>query len=91
MMIRRSEMDKVSDTMDTSLQTQIGGDHYKYCIIQPAEYISANSLNFFEGNIVKYITRHRTKGKAEDIKKIIQYAEMILEFEYTIEKREGCD
>tara|TARA_R100001086_G_scaffold229733_2_gene149732 strand:+ start:324 stop:551 length:228 start_codon:yes stop_codon:yes gene_type:complete len=67
---------------DKSLSSQVGGNHYRDCLIQPAEYISANGLNFFEGNIVKYITRHRTKGRAEDIKKIIQYAEMILEFDY---------
>ena len=44
---------------------QIGGDHYKKCKIQPIEYIYANELDFFEGNIVKYVTRHRTKGEGE--------------------------
>jgi len=67
---------------DKSLDSQVGGDHYQHCMIQPAEYISANGLSFFEGNIIKYITRHKSKGRAEDIKKIIQYAEMILEFDY---------
>ncbi len=81
-------MNKLQDTIDKSLQTQIGGDHYTHCMIQPAEYISANNLSFFEGNIVKYITRHKSKGREEDIKKIIQYAEMILEFEYSREKRD---
>lgn len=69
-------------SVDKSLRLQVGGDHYRHCMIQPAEYISANGLNFFEGNIVKYITRHKEKGRAEDIKKIIQYAEMILELDY---------
>jgi hypothetical protein len=67
---------------DKSLDSQVGGDHYQHYMIQPAEYISANGLSFFEGNIIKYITRHKSKGGAEDIKKIIQYAEMILEFDY---------
>ncbi len=62
---------------------QIGGDHYKKCKIQPIEYIYANELDFFEGNIVKYVTRHRTKGEgAKDIQKIIHYAQMILELRY---------
>ena len=61
---------------------QIGGDHYLKCGIMPTTYIRANNLDFFEGNIVKYITRHKDKGGAEDIKKVIHYAEMILEDVY---------
>tara|TARA_R100000005_G_scaffold95744_2_gene78526 strand:- start:1042 stop:1323 length:282 start_codon:yes stop_codon:yes gene_type:complete len=62
---------------------QVGGDHYKDCNIQPVEYIHSNGLDFFEGNIVKYITRHRKKGSgSQDIKKVIHYAELILELVY---------
>lgn len=61
---------------------QIGGNHYEKCGIMPTTYIRANNLDFFEGNIVKYITRHKDKGGAEDIKKVIHYAEMILEDVY---------
>ena len=50
--------------------------------IQPVVYIHANKLPFMEGNIVKYITRHRSKNGAEDIKKIIHYCELILELDY---------
>ena len=53
------------------------------CGIQPVEYIHANDLNYFEGNVIKYITRHRTKGEGKkDIEKAIHYAEMILKFYY---------
>jgi hypothetical protein len=48
----------------------------------PIEYISKNKLDFLEGNIIKYVSRHRNKNGAEDIKKIIHYAELILELEY---------
>jgi len=62
---------------------QVGGDHYKKLEIQPIEYIYANELDFFEGSIVKYVTRHRTKGEgAKDIKKLIHYGKMILELKY---------
>ena len=68
---------------ETALTRQIGGNHYKDCKIQPIEYIYSNGLDFFEGNVVKYITRHRTKGDGEkDIRKVIHYAQMILEMEY---------
>ena len=52
----------------------------------PTTYIRANNLDFFEGNIVKYITRHKDKGGAEDIKKVIHYAEMILEEVYGLKR-----
>lgn len=63
---------------------QIGGDHYKKCGIEPVEYIHANGLDFFRGNIVKYVTRDKDKNGAEDIRKVIDYANMILEFDYGI-------
>ena len=61
---------------------QVGGDHYKDFKIMPIEYISKNNLDFLEGNIIKYISRHRNKNGAEDIRKVIHYAELILELEY---------
>ena len=66
-----------------STDKQIGGDHYKNCKIQPVDYIYHNKLDFLEGNVVKYITRHRTKGEGKkDIEKVIHYAELILELVY---------
>ena len=66
-----------------ALTTQVGGSHYRDCGIQPVEYIHANKLDYFEGNVVKYITRHRTKGQGKkDIEKAIHYAQLILELEY---------
>jgi hypothetical protein len=61
---------------------QIGGSHYKEMGIQPTEYAYANDMRFLEANVVKYVSRHRFKGGAMDIKKAIHYLEMILEWEY---------
>ena len=67
-----------------ALDIQVGGTHYKNCKIQPVEYIYANNLTFLEGNVIKYITRHKTKGDGEaDIRKVIHYAQMILQMEYS--------
>jgi len=68
--------------MMSALDTQAGGSHYKNLAIQPVEYIQANGLDYFQGNIVKYITRHKAKNGAEDIKKAIHYCQLILELEY---------
>tara|TARA_R110000822_G_scaffold257038_1_gene382704 strand:+ start:152 stop:475 length:324 start_codon:yes stop_codon:yes gene_type:complete len=68
---------------ESALDLQVGGDHYKGCGIQPVEYIHANNLGYLEGNVIKYITRHRTKGEGrKDIEKAIHYAQLILELEY---------
>ena len=68
--------------MDSILDTQVGGDHYSKQAIQPIEYINANKLDFNHGNIVKYATREKLKGRDEDIKKIIDYAVFILKYDY---------
>jgi len=64
-----------------SLQ-QVGGDHYCNMAIQPAEYAQLNNLNFIEGCVVKYVSRHRNKNGAEDIKKAIHFLNLLLEIEY---------
>lgn len=69
---------------DDPLNTQIGGDHYKSCTIQPVEYIEANNLAFLEGCIVKRVTRHNKptgKGK-QDIEKAIHELELLLKLRY---------
>lgn len=65
-----------------ALDRQEGGSHYSKHKIQPVEYIHANRLDFLSGNIIKYATRHKDKNGAEDIRKIIHYAELILQLEY---------
>lgn len=64
-----------------STDYQVAGDHYKNQKIQPIEYIMANQLPFAEGCIVKYITRWRDKGGIEDLRKIKQYCDFIIESE----------
>lgn len=64
-----------------SLNTQVGGGHYKNKAIQPIEYIHANNLNFSEGSIVKYITRWREKGGVADLEKIKHYVDLLIDME----------
>lgn len=67
----------------SALEKQVSGTHYKGCKIQPIEYIHANNLDYFQGNVVKYVTRHKDKNGAADIKKAIHYLELILELQYS--------
>ena len=62
-------------------QRQEGGEHYNLPI-QPVEFIMKNSIPYTEGNVIKYVCRHRLKNGAEDILKAIHYLELLLEHEY---------
>jgi hypothetical protein len=63
----------------SELDVQVGGQHYKEMKIQPIEYIMANELGWCEGNAVKYVTRYKQKGQAQDIEKAIHYLQILLE------------
>jgi|TARA_R110000803_G_scaffold51276_4_gene106091 hypothetical protein len=65
-----------------SLDKQVDGTHYKGMKIQPAQFVNENQLLFAEGNAIKYICRHKLKGKRKDIEKAMHYLEMILERDY---------
>ena len=58
--------------------TQVGGQHYQLAI-QPIDFIVKNNIPFREGNVIKYVTRHREKNGKQDIEKAIHYLQMILE------------
>jgi hypothetical protein len=66
----------------SSLEKQVAGNHYKDLPIQPVQFIYANNIGFLEGNIIKYIVRHKSKNGKDDILKAIHYCEMLLEMTY---------
>lgn len=75
--VRQERIEKPSDI-------QVGGNHYKDMVIQPSEFIHKNRIPWNDGNVIKYVCRHRSKNGAEDIKKAIHYLQLILEWEYSI-------
>lgn len=62
--------------------TQIGGNHYKKFKIQPVEFIVKNELGYIEGNVIKYICRHKEKGGKEDLLKAKHYIDLLIQLEY---------
>lgn len=66
---------------------QVGGKHYLQMPIQPSVFINKNNLPFAEGNAIKYICRHKLKGKKEDVLKAIHYLKMIIERDYNENKK----
>lgn len=60
---------------------QIGGSHYKEKAIEPWDFIAANNLGYFEGNIVKYVSRWRDKSGVEDLRKARHYLDKLIELQ----------
>jgi hypothetical protein len=58
---------------------QVGGRHYKKLPIEPWDYIAANGLGFFEGNIIKYVTRAARTKNRDDLLKAQHYLAKLLE------------
>lgn len=70
-------------------ETQIGGNHYKQFKIQPTEFMHANNVPFIEGNIIKYVLRHRQKNGLQDLIKAKHYIDLLIQFEYHEGKEES--
>jgi hypothetical protein len=66
----------------SALDVQVAGNHYRKLAIQPIQYIHANRIPWCEANVIKYVTRHKEKNGAADIRKAIHYCQLLLEMEY---------
>jgi Protein of unknwon function (DUF3310) len=67
--------------IDSPLQRQEGGSHYKDLPIQPVEFIHANAIGYFEGNVIKYVSRWRNKNGIADLEKAKHYIDLLIELE----------
>lgn len=59
-------------------------DHYSKLTMQPVDFIMANNLNFLEGNVIKYVSRHRAKNGREDLEKAIHCLQLLISYEYEV-------
>jgi hypothetical protein len=76
-----SGLQKLMDDEDIPVQsTQIGGSHYQRAI-QPWDIIYEWELDYWEGNVVKYILRWKHKDGVQDLKKAKHYLEYLIERE----------
>lgn len=66
----------------SALEEQVGGNHYKHLVIQPAEYSYYNGLDALQHTVVRYITRFREKNGREDLEKIKHVVDLLIELEY---------
>ncbi len=66
--------------MSKANNTQVGGNHYK-TKMEHWDYVVANDLGYFEGQITKYVTRHRKKNGLEDLHKARHFLDKLIEVE----------
>jgi len=59
---------------------QVAGEHYR-TPIQHWDYVLANDLGYFEGQITKYVTRWRKKNGLEDLHKARHFLDKLIESE----------
>jgi len=64
----------------TTASKQIAGDHYSKHQIQPWNIIDEYNLNYYEGNVLKYLLR-RKDNRLIDLQKAIHYLEKCIELE----------
>lgn len=63
---------------DSAKNTQVAGSHYQRGI-QPWDIISEWELDFWEGNVLKYLLRWKHKDGVQDLKKAKHYLEYLIE------------
>lgn len=64
-----------------AIERQVGGSHYKDkgSSMQPWAIIDAWGLDFYGGNVLKYILRAKHKGGLEDLQKARHYLDKMIE------------
>lgn len=60
-------------------QRQVGGDHYKGDGEEHWDRVARLGLNYYEGNITKYVERARKKNGIQDLKKAAHYLQKLIE------------
>ena len=60
------------------MDSQVGGDHYSKYKIQVVDIIDDHKLDFYEGNILKYLLRYKDKNGVQDLYKLEHYLQMII-------------
>jgi hypothetical protein len=78
------EGDKTNGEIGQEIGQESGHDptnpgHYTRYTIQPMEFIQANNLPFWLGNVIKYALRYDAKDGVQDLKKARRYLDMQIE------------
>jgi len=65
--------------MSSANDRQVGGSHYRNNTIQHWDFAAAQNLDYFQGQITKYVCRWKHKNGVQDLKKAQHFLEKYLE------------
>jgi hypothetical protein len=64
--------------MSDANSKQVAGTHYR-SPIQHWDFVWANNLDYFQGQITKYVVRHKGKNGLQDLRKAQHFLEKYIE------------
>lgn len=74
-------MDGRNSKHSSANTTQVAGTHYKTMAVEHWDLVVLNDLDYFQGQITKYVMRWRGKNGIEDLQKCRHFLEKYIEIE----------
>ncbi len=65
--------------MTTANDRQEGGSHYMRHEVEPWDIVAMYGLDFFDGNVIKYVLRQKGDDRVADLKKARHYLDKKIE------------
>ena len=60
-------------------ENQVGGNHYELLQVEPVKVFVAFNLNWFQAEILKYVSRFQNKNGKQDLDKAIHISQMAVD------------
>jgi hypothetical protein len=70
-------------------EQQVGGNHYERLEVEPVRVMAAFNFNWFQGEILKYVSRFPFKNGEQDLNKAIHISQMAKDLKVG-EKKKKC-
>lgn len=69
---------------------QVGGEHYGLSDFQHWDMVKLFNLDYFQGQITKYVMRHNKKNGKQDLEKAMHFLQKYIELEYPDQPECDC-
>ncbi len=63
------------------MEDKIKPNYYNNYKITPIDFILQNNIPFCEANVIKYLCRWKNKNGVEDLKKAVEYIQILIKNE----------
>ena len=68
-------------------ESQVDGNHYERLKVEPVKIMAAFNFNWFQGEILKYVSRFPYKGLENDLSKAIHISQMAIDLKILEKKK----